>query len=213
MTGRDPEGFALILHHFPGLTARQQQQYLALDALYREWNGRINVISRRDIDRLYLHHVLHSLAIARLVNFGPGDTVFDIGTGGGFPGIPLAILFPGARFVLADSIGKKIRVVGEISTALGLDNVVTYLGRAEAVDGKFDYAVCRAVTRLDTLAGWMKGKIRPGSRQAVQHGLLALKGGDLSGEIAGLRVREYALSGWFPEPFFETKKLVHIPLG
>jgi 16S rRNA (guanine527-N7)-methyltransferase len=213
MTGGDPEGFALILRHFPGLSTRQQEQYRALDALYREWNSRINVISRRDIDHLYLHHVLHSLAIARLVTFDPGDTVLDIGTGGGFPGIPLAILFPGARFVLVDSIGKKIRVVGEVSTALGLDNVSTHLGRAEAMDGKFDYAVCRAVTRLDTLAGWMVGKIRPGRRQAVEHGLLALKGGDLSGETAGLRVREYPLSGWFPEAFFETKKLVHIPLG
>ena len=213
MTGRDPEGFALILRHFPGLSARQQEQFRSLDALYREWNSRINVISRKDIDHLYLHHVLHSLAIARLVTFSPKDTVLDIGTGGGFPGIPLAILFPDARFVLADSIGKKIRVVGEVSAALGLDNVATHLGRAEALDGKFDYAVCRAVTRLDTLAGWMAGKILAGSRKAVARGLLALKGGDLSGETTGLRVTEYPLSGWFPEPFFETKKLVHIPLG
>lgn len=212
MSASVPIGHALILHYFPGLNTRQIQQYHALDELYRYWNSRVNLISRKDIDNLYLHHVLHSLAIAQVVQFDGAHNVLDIGTGGGFPGIPLAVLFPETQFVLADSIAKKIRAVYEISRYLGLENIDTYTGRAEAIPAKFDFAVCRAVAALDTIARWMKGKIKRGQLNRVTNGVLALKGGDLSRELIGLKATEYALGDWFAEPFFETKKLVHIPL-
>ena len=212
MSAGVPNEHALILHYFPWLNTRQIQQYQALDELYRYWNSRVNLISRKDVDNLYLHHVLHSMAIAQLVQFDGSHKLLDIGTGGGFPGVPLAILFPETHFVLADSIAKKIRAVDEIGRHLGLENAETYTGRVEAIPAKFDFAVCRAVTGLDTIARWMKGKINRGQLNRISNGVLALKGGDLSRELIGLPATEYALGDWFSEPFFETKKLVHIPM-
>ena len=205
---------AIIKQYFPFITEQQLAQFEQLFPLYAEWNEKINVISRKDIDNLMLHHVLHSLAIAKFVDFKPGTEILDVGTGGGFPGIPLAILFPEVNFHLVDSIGKKIKVVQGVAEALGLKNVQATHGRAEDVDGEFEFVVSRAVTRLLPFFGWVKNKISLNSYHDVKNGLLCLKGGDLQEELQefGRKHKVYHLSKSFKEDFFETKKLVHVAL-
>lgn len=212
----------LILKYFPDLTSRQKEQYAALFDLYNYWNGQINVISRKDIDQLYLRHVLHSLAIAKVCSFSAGSRIMDVGTGGGFPGIPLAIMFPEAEFTLIDSIGKKIKVVEEVAKGAGLENVTAVHGRAEQQpDAKFDYVVSRAVTDMKAFTGWVWNKIRKqdrsGSPGQLSNGILYLKGGDLEGglgeELAAVKkpYAFYEISDFFGEEFFDTKKIVYIP--
>ena len=205
---------AIIKHYFPSITEHQQDQFEQLFPLYTEWNEMINVISRKDIDNLMLHHVLHSLAIAKFIEFKPGTEVLDVGTGGGFPGIPLAILFPEVNFHLVDSIGKKIKVVQGVADSLGLKNITATHGRAEDVDGEFEFIVSRAVTRLLPFYGWVKKKISPNSYHDLKNGLLCLKGGDLMEELKELERKHkvFHLSKHFKEEFFETKKLVHVAL-
>ena len=202
----------LIVKYFPDLTAQQLQQFNRLPHLYEHWNNQINVISRKDIDQLFERHVLHSLAIAKVVSFLPGEKVLDVGTGGGFPGVPLAILFPETQFYLVDSIGKKIKVVNEVAGALGLTNVKTYHKRAEEVNEKFDFVVSRAVTRLKEFYPWVKDKFNKQSRNNLPNGILYLKGGDLNEEIAesGLAVKQFYLKDYFEEEFFETKQVVYV---
>ncbi|HRH67250.1 MAG TPA: 16S rRNA (guanine(527)-N(7))-methyltransferase RsmG [Bacteroidia bacterium] len=204
----------IILHYFPMLSPGQQEQFNLLGSLYREWNEKINVISRKDIENLYINHVLHSLGIAKVITFAPGTSILDVGTGGGFPGIPLAILFPHARFHLVDSIGKKITVVKEIATALGLQNVLASKARAEQVEEKVDFVVSRAVTNLAEFHGWVRRKIKPVGHNALRNGILYLKGGDLEPEIAelGEPVLVFNLSDFFKEDFFQTKKVVYISI-
>nr|WP_221270911.1 16S rRNA (guanine(527)-N(7))-methyltransferase RsmG [Pedobacter sp. AK017] len=195
------------------MTEKQIAQFDQLYSLYSFWNAQINVISRKDIDELYERHILHSLGIAKFCTFKPGEKVLDVGTGGGFPGIPLAILFPETYFHLVDSIGKKIKVVTEVASALGLENVKASHLRAEQVTDKFDFIVSRAVTRLIDFYPWIKGKFNKDSKNAIQNGILYLKGGDLTEEIAesGLKAELYPLSAYFKEEFFETKYVVYIP--
>jgi 16S rRNA (guanine527-N7)-methyltransferase len=202
----------LVLKYFPSLTAHQVQQFNQLPELYNFWNNQINVISRKDIDMLYERHVLHSLGIAKVISFLPGEKVLDVGTGGGFPGIPLAILFPDTRFYLVDSIGKKIKVVQEVAKALGLENVKASHNRAEEINEKFDFVVSRAVTRLKEFYPWVKGKFDKKSKNTLPNGILYLKGGDLEQEIAesGLAVQQFHLKDYFEEEFFETKQVVFI---
>lgn len=184
-----------------------------LGALYTEWNAKINVVSRKDIDELYVRHVLHSLGIAKVQRFKPGSDILDVGTGGGFPGIPLAILFPEVKFHLVDAIGKKIKVVQAVSDALGLDNVTASHQRAEKVKGQFDFVVSRAVTRMPDFVKWVKGKTKKDSVHELKNGILYLKGGDLSEELSPYKnVALYDLKDYFDDPFFETKKVVHLPL-
>lgn len=204
----------IIFTYFPNLTTAQCAQFEKLRALYELWNERINVISRKDMGNLYINHVLHSLAIARVATFNPGAHVLDVGTGGGFPGIPLAILFPETRFHLVDSIGKKITVVSEVSAGLGLKNVKAQQIRAEELKLQYDFVVSRAVTRLKEFYGWVKGKVRNESTHALQNGILYLKGGDLEEELAEAKrpVQVYNISDFFKEEFFETKKVVHLPM-
>ena len=204
----------LILKYFPTLTDEQRQQMEVLDALYHDWNSKINVISRKDIDNLYEHHVLHSLAIAKFVRWTDGTEVMDLGTGGGFPGIPLAIMYPGVHFHLVDSIGKKIRVCQEVSAALGLRNVTTEWGRAEAVKRSFHFVVSRAVMPLTDLAKAVQGKIRRDTSCNMAGGLICLKGGELEHEVMPTRgaAQITPLTDYFEEPFFETKKLVYLPM-
>lgn len=203
----------LILKYFPNLTDEQKERFAALDGLYREWNAQINVISRQDIDALYEKHILHSLGIAKIVSFKPGTEILDVGTGGGFPGIPLAILFPMADFHLVDSIGKKIKVVQEISDALGLKNVKAEQTRVEQLNTTYDFVVSRAVTRLKPFLGWIRYKIHKAGNNDRPNGVLYLKGGDLGEELAEVpdRYRVYDLSDYFDEPFFETKKVIYVP--
>lgn len=207
-------GAEIVLNYFPGLTLEQRQQVEALGGLYGEWNEKINVISRKDIENLYVNHVLHSLGIAKVISFLPGTEVLDVGTGGGFPGIPLAILFPTAKFHLVDSIGKKITVVNEVAKALGLRNVTAEQIRAEQLKGHYDFIVSRAVTQMKEFYGWVHNKIKPDSRHPIDNGILYLKGGDLDEELNHLRhpYQLYELTDYFKEPFFETKKVVYIPL-
>lgn len=202
----------LLLKYFPDLSPQQQQQFQQLQELYSFWNAQINVVSRKDIDLLYERHVLHSLGIAKFCSFLPGETVLDVGTGGGFPGIPLAVLFPETGFHLVDSIGKKIKVVKEVSLALQLENVKATHARAEEIDGKFDFVVSRAVARLKDFYPWVKNKFNKQSKNELKNGLLFLKGGDLQQEIAesGLNVRQFPLSDYFEEEFFETKKVLYV---
>lgn len=203
----------LILKYFPNLSARQREQFAALYDLYIEWNGQINVISRKDTEQLYLHHILHSLAIARICEFGVGARILDVGCGGGFPGIPLGILFPEAKFTLVDSIGKKIKVVNEVAKAISLTNLTAFHMRAEQIDGKFDYVVSRAVTEMKPFVSWVWNKLERGdSAGKLANGILYLKGGDLAEElrVMGKPYTEYLIIELFAEPFFETKKVVYI---
>ncbi len=203
----------IILKYFPDLTELQISQFKKLEELYKEWNAQINVISRKDIDELYLRHVLHSLGIAKVQPFLPDSNILDIGTGGGFPGIPLAILFPKANFYLVDSIGKKIKVVNEVSTVLGLKNVKAKHMRAEEVKGEFDFIVSRAVTNMDDFVKWTRKKIAKKKNHELKNGILYLKGGDLTEELVSFpNATLYDLTNYFEEEFFETKKVVHIPL-
>lgn len=203
----------LIQEYFKGLTEAQITQFDQLYDLYSFWNAQINVISRKDIEELYVRHILHSLGIAKFCTFKPGEKVLDVGTGGGFPGIPLAILFPETQFHLVDSIGKKIKVVTEVANGLGLKNVKASHLRAEQVTDKYDFVVSRAVTRLIDFYPWVKGKFNKDSKNAIPNGILYLKGGDLKEEIAESRLKAelYPLSEYFKEDFFETKFVVYIP--
>jgi len=201
-----------ISHYFPTLSTLQVGQFSKLLNLYTIWNNQINVISRKDLDNFYERHVLHSLGIAKVYSFQPGTTVLDVGTGGGFPGIPLAILFPETNFVLVDSIGKKIKVVNEVASALGLTNVQAHHLRAEQVKGTFDFVISRAVTAMPVFVEWVKNKIKKGkASDGFSNGILYLKGGDLTEEFKGLlgKFKEYPLSNYFSEDFFETKKVIH----
>ena len=201
-----------LLKYFPDLTAQQAEQFNRLPGLYTFWNNQINVISRKDIDLLGERHVLHSLGIAKILSFLPGENVLDVGTGGGFPGIPLAILFPETQFHLVDSIGKKIKVVQEISKELGLKNVKATHQRAEQIDEKFDFVVSRAVTQLKDFYPWVRGKFDKTSKNIIPNGILYLKGGDLAQEIkeSGLKVIQHYLKDYFQEDFFETKQVIYI---
>jgi 16S rRNA (guanine527-N7)-methyltransferase len=202
----------LVQTHFPNLTAKQESQFAQLKDLYEYWNERVNVISRQDIKKIYLHHVLHSLAIAKLITFKPGTSVLDIGTGGGFPGIPLAILFPEVRFYLVDSIGKKIAVVNEVVKAIGLTNVSTEKARAEELNMKVDFVVSRAVAPVKDIVHWSSKLIKKGGTNDLQNGWILLKGGDLTEEIeqSGKTADVFEVSDWFKDEFFETKKVVYI---
>jgi len=202
-----------IQKYFPELTEVQKNQFQQLEALYHDWNSKINVISRKDIGQLYLKHVLHSLAIAKIQKFEPGTYVLDVGTGGGFPGIPLAILFPETRFYLIDVIQKKINVVKAVADALELKNVKAEQMRAENVKGDFDFIVSRAVTNMPDFVSWIKDKIKKQQKHQLKNGILYLKGGDLTEELAGFpNAKEYNISEFFEGEFFETKKVVHLPL-
>ena len=202
-----------ILNYFPDLTELQLQQFQQLETLYHDWNSKINVISRKDIDELYLKHVLHSLAIAKIQKFEPGTYVLDVGTGGGFPGIPLAILFPETRFYLIDVILKKINVVKAVAEALKLQNVKAEQIRAENVKGDFDFIVSRAVTNMPDFVSWIKDKIKKQNKHELANGILYLKGGDLTEELKDFpKATEYDISAFFKADFFETKKVVHLPL-
>ena len=186
---------------------------MLLENLYKDWNQKINVVSRKDIDELYLRHVLHSLGIAKIQQFNSGASVIDVGTGGGFPGVPLAILYPTVQFTLVDSIGKKIKVVDEVIAGLGLENVVTINDRVEAVSGKFDFIVSRAVAAMPTFVHWVKGKISKDSKHNMKNGILYLKGGDLEEELNGYKTAEiFNLTDVFEEDFFMTKKVVYLPI-
>jgi 16S rRNA (guanine527-N7)-methyltransferase len=204
----------IISHYFPNLSQKQQEQFAKLDELYRFWNAQINVISRKDIESLYLHHILHSLGIAKVISFLPGEKVLDVGTGGGFPGIPLAILFPDTSFHLVDSIGKKIKVVNEVATAIGLTNLKATHARAEQIDETFNFIVSRAVTQFKDFYPWIKGKFSKDSQNTLKNGVLYLKGGDLTREIkeANLKnVEQIPLTRFFKEDFFETKYVIYFP--
>jgi 16S rRNA (guanine527-N7)-methyltransferase len=202
----------LILKYFPDITPAQQEQFARLQELYTLWNNQINVISRKDIDLLYERHVLHSLGIAKVMPFRPGENVLDVGTGGGFPGIPLAILFPETSFHLVDSIGKKIKVVNEVAAALGLTNVKGTHARAEEIKEKFDFVVSRAVTQLKDFYPWVRGKFTKATTNNLASGILYLKGGDLTQEIAesGLAVQQFYLRDYFEEDFFDTKQVIYV---
>jgi 16S rRNA (guanine527-N7)-methyltransferase len=202
-----------ILKYFPELTEVQISQFQQLEALYHDWNSKINVISRKDIDQLYVKHVLHSLAIAKIQKFETGTYILDVGTGGGFPGIPLAILFPETRFYLIDVILKKINVVKAVAEALDLKNVKAEQLRAENVKGDFDFIVSRAVTNMPDFVSWIKDKIKKQQKHELKNGILYLKGGDLTEELASFpSAKEYNISDFFEDEFFETKKVVHLPL-
>ena len=203
----------LIKHYFPELTEQQLHQFEQLEALYQDWNLKINVVSRKDIDELYLRHVLHSLAIAKLIAFQPEAKVLDVGTGGGFPGIPLAIMFPETRFHLVDSIAKKLKVVNEVVAGLQLTNVKTSHCRVEEVDGTYDFIVSRAVAAMPTFVHWVRGKVAKKQKHSLKNGILYLKGGDLGEELQEYpKATIYNLSDYYKEDFFDTKKLVHLPI-
>ena len=203
----------LITKYFPNLSEKQLQQFGQLQELYAFWNAQINVVSRQDIENLYEKHVLHSLGIAKVMNFKSGTKILDVGTGGGFPGIPLAILFPDCHFHLVDSIGKKIKVVTEVAQAIGLTNLTAQHERAENVANDYDFIVSRAVTRLKPFYGWVEKKVSKKQRNDLQNGILYLKGGDLAEELQefGGKYSLYNLSDYFTEVFFETKKVVYVP--
>jgi len=204
----------IIYRYFPDLTQQQEDQFSKLYSLYEEWNSKINVISRKDIENLYVNHVLHSLGIAKVVSFKPGAKILDVGTGGGFPGIPLAILFPETNFHLVDSIGKKITVVQNVANGLGLTNVKAEQIRAEQIKDEYDFIVSRAVTRFKEFYGWINRKAKKQSMHDLYNGILYLKGGDLTEELAELKRPHqiFDLTDYFKEDFFETKKVVYVPL-
>ena len=203
----------IILKYFPNLTDQQKSQFQQLETLYKDWNEKINVISRKDIDEFYERHVLHSLGIAKIMEFADGTKVLDIGTGGGFPGIPLAILFPNVEFTLVDSIGKKITVVNAVAESLGLKNVKAYHERAEKIKDKFHFVVSRAVTQMPVFLRWLKGKFEKEQFNPKHNGVLYLKGGDLGEELAGIKCEIYNLKDQFEEEFFDTKKVVYLSKG
>jgi len=203
----------ILLKYFPHLSENQVNQFNLLQELYQDWNLKINVVSRKDIDELYLRHVLHSLGIAKVQSFLPKAKILDVGTGGGFPGIPLAILFPETHFHLVDSIGKKIKVVEEVSEGLKLENVKITNARVETITDQYDFIVSRAVAQMETFTFWVKGRIAKKSNHDLKNGILYLKGGDLTEELAGFpKATIYSLQDFFEEDFFETKSLVHLPL-
>jgi len=203
----------ILFTYFPELSAKQKEQFEALGPLYADWNSKINVISRKDFSEFYERHVLHSLGIAKFIHFTPGSEILDVGTGGGFPGIPLAIMFPETQFVLVDSIGKKIKVVEAVAESLGLQNVTPIHGRAEKVKGEFDFVVSRAVTKMDDFVKWVRKKIRRKNKHELKNGILYLKGGDLTEELQNFPSASlYDLTDYFNDPFFETKKVVHLPI-
>jgi 16S rRNA (guanine527-N7)-methyltransferase len=204
----------IVLKYFPDITPQQKEHFAALQGLYSEWNEKINVISRKDIEQLYERHVVHSLAIYKFLPFQPGSKILDIGTGGGFPGIPLAIMMPDVQFHLTDSIGKKIKVVQEVADALGLKNVKAEHIRSEQVKSKYDFVVSRAVAELKMLLAWSNGKVLKDNKNALPNGLICLKGGDLKDELKEVKREKevYGLSDYFSEEFFETKKLVYVSL-
>lgn len=207
------ETMDLIIKYFPHLTDEQKSNFSLLQELYKDWNLKINVVSRKDIDELYLRHVLHSLGIAKVINFNEGATVLDVGTGGGFPGIPLAILFPETQFHLVDSIGKKIKVVDEIVAGLGIKNVKTTNDRVEKIKETYDFIVSRAVAAMPTFVHWVDGKIAKKSNHKMHNGILYLKGGDLSEELLDFpKAKIFSLTDYFHEAFFETKKVVYLPV-
>ena len=203
-----------ILHYFPSLSTIQTKQFEALFDLYTEWNSKINVISRKDIQNLYVHHVLHSLAIAKFINFTPASRILDVGTGGGFPGIPLAIFFPELEFVMIDSIGKKIKVVNEVAQAISLNNIEAIHCRAQDEKRKYDFVVSRAVMPLPDFAKLVRKNISPTHRNALNNGLICLKGGDLADELKPFKNKAevFPLTHYFTGAFFETKKLVYLPI-
>ena len=222
----------IIQEMFPEVTSSQMEQFRLMDELYRDWNSKINVVSRKDIDELYRHHVMHSLFIAayirtempdiydRLRGEGPYSVaeplkIMDLGTGGGFPGIPLAVMFPHAQFTLCDSIGKKIRVVEGVCEAVGIKNIRTVNGRVEQLKEQFDYIVSRAVTDMPTFVGWVRGMVRKGAKGSCPNGILYLKGGDLTEELRASRRKwvRHDISGFFEEEFFKDKKVVYVPIG
>ncbi|WP_054560582.1 16S rRNA (guanine(527)-N(7))-methyltransferase RsmG [Croceitalea dokdonensis] len=203
---------SLVFEYFTMLSAQQQAHFKKLEAVYQDWNKKINVVSRKDIDELYLRHVLHSLGISKVQRFNEGAQILDVGTGGGFPGIPLAILHPNTQFTLVDAIGKKIKVVQEVIDQLGLENVTAQHTRVEDLPGRFDFIVSRAVAAMPTFVHWTKGKLKKESAHERQNGILYLKGGDLTEELKDYRnVQVFDLAQYFHEPFFETKKVVYLP--
>lgn len=203
----------LLRKYFPDLTDDQLSKFRKLEELYKDWNLKINVVSRKDIDELYLRHVIHSLGIAKVQKFKPGSKILDVGTGGGFPGIPLAIMFPESTFHLVDSIGKKIKVVDEVTEGLGLENVTSFNQRVEELNGTYDFIVSRAVAIMPTFVRWVKGKIAKDSLHDRKNGILYLKGGDLTEELKDYRTAKiYELSDYFEEEFFDTKKVVYLPM-
>lgn len=206
-------GYEVILKYFPDLTEKQIEQFKMLSNLYMEWNAQINVVSRKDIEELYVRHVLHSLAIAKFTSFPKGTKILDVGCGGGFPGIPLAILFPEATFRLVDSIGKKIKVVNGIAEAIGLENLKGYHDRAENIKGQFNVVISRAVTRMKPFRHWVHQKLDAERIIGIDNGIYALKGGDLEDEMREIKApyQEIGLSAYFEEDFFETKKLIFVP--
>lgn len=203
----------LILKYFPNLTEDQIEKFEKLEALYQDWNLKINVVSRKDIDELYLRHVVHSLAIAKVIQFKAGSKLMDVGTGGGFPGIPLAILFPECSFHLVDSIAKKLKVVNEVVDGLGLTNVKTTHSRVEAIDDTYDFIISRAVAAMPTFVHWVKGKIAKQQNHDLKNGILYLKGGDLTEELQDYKTTTiYDLKNFYDEDFYDTKKVVHLPM-
>jgi 16S rRNA (guanine527-N7)-methyltransferase len=205
-------GIEIVLKYFPDINNEQKEQFSLLENLYQDWNQKINVVSRKDIDELYLRHVLHSLGIAKFQQFLPESAILDVGTGGGFPGIPLAILFPETHFTLVDSIGKKIKVVEEVVAGLGITNVTPINSRVEAVNGQFDFIVSRAVAAMPTFTHWVKGKIKKESLHERRNGILYLKGGNLTEELKDYKTAQIIeLQDYFKEEFFETKKVVYLP--
>ena len=203
----------LILKYFPNLTEDQISKFKKLESLYQDWNLKINVVSRKDIDELYLRHVLHSLGIAKVITFNDGSKILDVGTGGGFPGIPLAIMFPNCSFHLVDSIAKKLKVVDEVVEGLGLTNVKTTHSRVEDIHDTYDFIVSRAVAAMPAFVHWTKGKIAKRQNHELKNGIIYLKGGDLTEELQDYKTAViYNLNEFFEEDFFETKKVVYLPI-